>query len=522
MIKRIGLLLLFISAAFSYSLAQSASQVDILVRGAWVFDGSNGDSVKTDVGITGDKITFLGNSTKDKISALKVIDATGLYLAPGFIDPHTHYNRWLDSKDAEKRANVPCLSQGVTTVFVGSDGFGTYRIKKKMDAYRTNGIGTNVALWVGFGSVRNAIIGNKDVTPNEEELKKEEELVAQGMKEGALGLSTGLYYAPQSYSKTPEVIALSKVAAKYGGVYDTHMRSESQDLIKAVKEVITIGKTAAMPVHISHIKCLGPSAWGKSDEVISLIKQAQKEDINITASQYPYIASHTSLTAMLIPRWVQSGGSKAMLERFNNSDTLKEIMPELSVQLAIRGGDSRITLSSGNASFVEKTLHQVAASWGISPEDATIRILKKEPDISANSFSMLESDVDDFMLQPWVMTCSDGGGDHPRTYGTFIRKIREYVLDKELLSMSQAIHRATGETATFFGLHKRGFIRKGYYADIVIFNPNTIRDNATFADPKRLASGVDFVFVNGKMAIDHGKYTGILVGQPLQHDAASK
>lgn len=514
--KNIGLLLFFICTFFNCTFAQSAPRVDVLIRDAWVFDGGTGDSVKTDVGIIGDKISYLGNSRKDKITATKIIDATGLYLAPGFIDPHTHYSRWVDSKKAEERANMPCLSQGVTTAFLGSDGGGTYLIKKKMDAYRSNGIGTNVALFVGFGSVRNAVLGNKDVTPSEEELKKEEDLVASAMEEGALGLSTGLFYAPQSYSKTPEVIALSKIAAKYGGVYDTPMRSESDDLVKAVKEVITIGKMAQFPVHISHIKCLGPSAWGKSDEVIGLIKQAQADNIHITASQYPYIASHTSLSAMLIPRWVQSGGSKMMLKRFENADTLKKIMKELSVNLAIRGGDSRITLTSDNAQFSGKTLHQVASDWKIGPEEAAVRILKEEPGISANSFSMLEDDLDNFMIQPWVMTGSDGGGDHPRTYGTFTRVIRKYVLEEKLLSMTQAIHRATGETATLFGLAKRGFIRKGYYADIVIFNPHAIKDNATFADSKKMSSGIEYVIVNGKIAIVQGNYTGVLAGQPLR------
>lgn len=516
--KTIKLLLIIILGSFTFGYSQSALQVDILVKNAWVFDGTGSDSVLEDVGITGDRISFIGDSKETKVVAKKVVDAEEMFLCPGFIDPHTHYGSWLNSDDPAERANIPCLSQGVTTVFLGSDGFGTYQIAERLEAYEKNRIGTNVALWVGFGSVRKSVLGNVDITPNDDQLNEEKKRVAQAMQEGALGLSTGLFYTPQTYSKTPEVIALAKVAEKYGGVYDTHMRSESEKLVQAVQEVIDIGRSTGIPVHISHIKCLGPSAWGKSEKIIKMVDDARSQEIDVKGCQYPYLASHTSLSAMLMPPWAKSGGDKAMLRRINNPDTLAKILKELSIKLAIRGGDSRITLTSDNDAFNGKTLHQVAAAWGVSPEEAAIRIFKQEPDIGANSYSMIESDVDNFMKQPWVMTCSDGGSrNHPRTYGTFDKKIREYVLNKHLLSMSEAIHRATGEVAAFFGLKKRGFIRKGYYADIVIFDPHTVRANSTYVEPRRLASGIMYVFVNGTVAVAHGKYTGTLAGEPLRH-----
>ena len=498
---------------------QTYDSLDYLIKGALVFDGTENAATQMDIGIEGNKIAYIGNSAEDKVRSKETISAKGLYLCPGFIDSHTHYTSWLGSGKPTKRANIPCLSQGVTTVFLGSDGGGTYHVKAKLAAYEKNGIGTNVALWVGFGSVRRAVLGNDDLQPDEQQLEKEKELVAQGMKEGALGLSTGLFYTPQVYAKTEEVIALAAVAKKYGGTYDTHMRSESSGLIPAVQETIDIGKTTGIPVHISHIKCLGPAAWGTSEDVIKQVEHARKvEKVNVTACQYPYLASHTSFSAMVIPPWAKSGGTKAMLKRFDNPDTLRSILEGLSIKLALRGGDGRITLSSTDSLFNGKTLHQVAASWGVSPEKAAIRILRKQPGIGANSFSMIEEDLEHYMVQPWVMTCSDGGStSHPRTYSSFIRKIKKYVLAENLIAMSDAIYKATGQTATFFGLKNRGFIRKGYYADIVLFDPQRISDNATYMNPDELATGINYVFVNGRVAMKGGVSTDVLSGMSLRH-----
>src|SRR5699024_4361 len=230
----------------------------------------------------------------------------------------------------------------------------------------------------------------------------------------------------------------------------------SNGLVKAVQETIDIGKATGIPLMISHIKCLGPAAWGKSDEIIRMVQQAHDKGIKLIASQYPYYASYTSLNAMLIPPWVRSGGVKEMIMRFENSDTLKKVMKELSIKLAIRGGDSRIMISSKkNPDLNGKTLHQIAMKWGTGPEEATIRLLSDFPSTSAVSFSMEESDVVHFMEQPWVVTGSDGGGGHPRTYGTFVRKIRKYAREENILTMAEVIHRSTGETAEFLGLKKR-------------------------------------------------------------------
>src|SRR5690606_27406956 len=253
-----------------------------------------------------------------------------------------------------------------------------------------------------------------------------EKLVDEGMKQGAFGLSTGLFYAPQSYSTREEVIALARVAKKYNGVYDTHMRSESNELVEAVQETLDIGEATGISLMISHIKCLGPSAWGSSNQIIKMIEDARAKGINIAANQYPYEASSTSLRAMLMPRWAESGGSKAMVKRFENPDTLRKILTGIRKNLSIRRGDSRILISSSfDTSLKGKTLHQIAVNWNLDPEDAAIKILKKYPSISGVSFSMEQDDLLNFMKQPWVMTGSDGGGSHPRTYGSFVKVIRE-------------------------------------------------------------------------------------------------
>lgn len=500
--------------------AVAQDRFDYLILNALVFDGSLGEGVRADVGLSKDRIAFVGHSTK-KMKAKQVIDGSGLYLVPGFIDPHTHYGATLDSRLPAERANMAALAQGVTTVFLGSDGFGTYKIRNQMQQYEKEGVGTNTAFFVGFGAVRRAVLGSENVTPDAEQIKKMKELVAQGMQEGAFGLSTGLYYAPQSYATTREVIAMAEVAASMGGVYDTHLRSESHGLEQAIEETIEIGRATGIPLMISHIKCLGPSAWGLSEAIIQTIHNAQNEGISIVANQYPFNASHTSLKAMLIPAWAQAGGNAEMVKRLQNQDTLKEVMKGLSRNLSLRGGDSKIVISSKkNPAYHGKSLHQIAVETGQSPEEAAVTILTKHPGISGVSFSMEEDDIINFMKQPWVTTGSDAGGGHPRTYSSFIKKIKEYTIDQGILTMAEAIHRSTGLTATFFGMNDRGFIKQGYYADLMLFDPATLADNATYTDPEQHPTGVRYVFVNGRLVVEDGKHNGVLAGKSLSRTRA--
>lgn len=496
--------------------AQKVKKVDYLIRSAKVYDGTESNPTKTDVGIKGEKIVYLGDSDKDGLKAKEIIEAEGLYLTPGFIDPHSHNDRWLKSEDRLTRRNLPSLVQGVTTIFVGLDGAGTYEVDKEMKFYESEGIGTNVAVFVGLSPVREAILGNKDVTPDTDQLQEMRKLIAQAMEEGAFGFSTGLYYAPQTYAATDEIIALAEEAYKYGGIYDTHMRSESNELVKAVEETIQIGKETGIPLMISHIKALGPAAWGNSEEVIELVEKAQQDGMNIFASQYPYTASHTSLKAMTIPSWAQSGGNKEMVARLKNPED--KLMSGISKLLALRGGDSRITIShTKEERLIGKSLHDIASEWHRTPEEAILQLLIESPNTSAVSYSMDEEDVDNFMKLPWVITCSDGGGRHPRAYGAFVRKIREYSLDTGKISLEKAIYSATGQTAELLGVKNRGFIKEEYFADLVLFDPDKIKDEATFEEPELLATGVKYVFVNGKLSVKDGKPSEDLHGKTIRH-----
>ncbi len=507
---------LFILSIIFFSHAQENQKLDFLIKNATVFDGSRNEPQKLDIGIYGDRITYISSHSKS-VSANQVIDAEGLYISPGFIDPHTHNDKWLNSDNTGERENLPSLLQGVTTVFLGSDGFGGYNIGDKIKHYNQSGVGTNIALFVGFSPVRKKVIGTEDIKASKEDIKAMKELIVKGMQEGAFGLSTGLYYSPQSYASTKEVIELAKEVRKYGGLYDTHMRSESNGLIEAIKENIKIGRQADIPVMISHIKALGPAAWGKSDEVIRLIENAQKEGVEIFASQYPYIASQTSLKAMLLPQWVQSGGKSAVLERLRHYGSDKKLKKDISKNLAIRGGDSRIVISRyPDSAFIGKSLHEIATQWNVSPEEAAVEIIQEAYNTSAISFSMDPEDIDNFMTKPWVITGSDGGGGHPRTYGTFVRKIRKYTLEDHVLSLVDAIHQSTGKSAKLLGIKDRGFIKKDFFADLVIFDLETVQDNATFEKPDTAASGIQYVFVNGSLSVKNGKPTGKLSGRALK------
>ncbi|WP_461534026.1 N-acyl-D-amino-acid deacylase family protein [Sinomicrobium sp.] len=524
MIKQyIPVLFLALCTVMAVTAQEQPGEVDLLIKGAWVFDGSGKDSVRTNVGVTGEKISYIG--TSDAVKAKKVLDAEGLYLAPGFIDTHTHADKWVVQNmgpvtpATRTNAVLPWLYQGVTTLFAGNDGFGTYKVGEKLKEYEKIGLGANFYLYVGLSSVRRAVLGSKDVDPNEEQLEAMRALVDQGMKEGAIGFSTGLLYAPQRYAETEEVIEMAKVAAKYkGSMYDTHMRSETSKLLNSIEETIRIGREAGMPVHVSHIKSAGKSNWGNSDNAIELIEKARKEGVNITANQYPFEASMTSLRANTVPGWGQSGGTKAMVKRLKDPELSQKIMDELNKRDPESGKNVIISSSrvAGLEDFNGRSLYDIGQEWDTDYGETVRRLLIMYPGLSAISFSMSEEDISNFMKEPWVMTGSDGGGAHPRTYATFTTILEEYVLEKKLFSMAWGIHRATGLTAEVFNLKDRGLIEEGRYADIIVFDPNTLKAESTFKDPAAYSKGMKYVLVNGKLAIENGSYTGVLAGKALK------
>ena len=506
-----------LSICFTVAALCGAQTVDVLIRGGTVVDGSGGAPTVADVLVTGDRITFAGRSDQP-LKAKREIDARGLVVAPGFIDPHTH--TLADLSSPAKHGNEPYLMQGVTTVVTGNDGSSSKDIAGTIAKWQSQGIGTNAALLVGQGTVRAQVLGMSDKAPDAGQLSRMKELVAKGMYEGAIGMSTGLYYAPGSFSSTEEVIALAKAVSGKGGIYDTHMRDESTysiGLLAAVEETIRIGREAGLPVHISHIKALGKETWGMSSQVIRLIEQARNSGVKITASQYPYIASGTSVGAALLPRWAEAGGRAALLQRLTDPNVRNRLLPEMQRNLERRGGPHSLLITkSPNREIAGKTLAAIAAARRQIPIEAAISIIR-EGDAPAASFNMNEDDLKNFMRQDWVMTCSDGSEGHPRKYGTFPRKIRKYVYDEKVITLPFAVRSSTSLPASTLGLRDRGSLRAGSYADIVIFDPKTIRDTATFEQPERFAVGVRYVLVNGAFAVDEGKRTQSLAGRVLHN-----
>jgi N-acyl-D-amino-acid deacylase len=515
---RLPVLLLALGAAS----APAQVPYDILIRGGTVVTGDGQPPRVLDIGIRGDRIAFVG-SVPASFPVRRIIEARGLTVTPGFIDPHTHTGGDLSSAQSRNgvpnRANLPYLLQGVTTVLTNNDGSGGVDIRRQLDGWTNNGIGTNAAVYIGQGSVRSAVIGSTSAAATPAQMDSMKKLVSRGMDAGAIGMSTGLYYAPGNYSTTEEVIELAKVAAAKGGVYDSHIRDESSysiGLIGAVNEVIRIGREARMPVHISHIKALGVDVWGQSDTVIALMKKARAEGIDITGSQYPYTASGSSVGSSLLPRWAESGGGDSLRMRLADPSTRARIVKDMEDNLRRRGGANTLLMTSTrDSSILGKRLDAIAQARGVSPIEAAIQIILNGGS-SVASFNMNEKDIEKFMVQDFIVADSDGSDGHPRKYGTFPKIFREYVREKRVLTLQQAVDRSTGRTARMFGFKDRGVLVPGAFADVIVFDAATFTDRATYEQPTLLAEGMKFVLVNGTLAIDNGRFTGAFAGRVLK------
>jgi len=504
-------------ALLGRGLAPAQQRVDVMIRGGTVVDGTGAAARRADVGIMGDRITFVGDAAGARVTGARVIDATGLIVAPGFIDPHTHSAGELSSP--QKKANLNYLMQGVTTVVTNNDGGGPVTVGRQLDAWTKNGIGTNAAVYVGQGSVRGAVMGMSSVAPTPAQMDSMKTLVARGMDEGAIGLSTGLYYAPGSYSSTDEVIELAKVAASRGGRYDSHIRDESSytvGLIGAVAEVIRIGREAHMPVHISHIKALGVDVWGQSDTVIAMLRRARAAGVEISASQYPYTASGTGVGASLLPRWAEAGGRDSLAWRIKDPATHERLIVEMTENMRRRGGANSLLITGGRDSSIRgKRLDEVARAWSTTPIEAAMTIVLNG-DASVASFNMLEADIVAFMAQDFISTDSDGSDGHPRKYGTFAKLFHEYVALRHVLTLPQAVRRSSSASAQMLGFTERGTLAPKYFADVIVFDAATFADRATYEEPTLLAVGMKYVLVNGAVTIDDGRYTGVTAGRVLR------
>lgn len=483
---------------------------DTVFRNATIYDGSGGKPFVGDVHISGDKITAVGKV--GKIAGAKEVNAEGLVVCPGFIDLHTHCDSGLTGKTG--RLNKNYVTQGCTTVITGNCGSGPVDAAVFFKVLEDGGVGTNVIHLAPHNNIREKAMGNANRPPTAAELKKMEELVDQAMKDGTWGLATGLIYNPGTYAKTDEITALAKIANAHGGMYASHIRNESGGLLDAIEEAITIGRESGCRVHISHIKASGKASWGTSGRAVGVIEAARKKGLEVTADQYPYIASSTNLRATLVPTKWREGTNKEYVARLDDPTTGRQIKADVEKALGGPEGGKRIQIAryAANPKWQGKTITAIAEAEKKEPIDIVLEI-ERNGGAQVVNFGMSEDDVRVYMKQPWVATASDGGvqspGDtvpHPRSYGTFPRKIGFYAIEEKLIPLEHAIRTSSGLPADILKLKDRGYLKAGYFADLVVFDPKQFRDTATFDKPHQYATGVKWVLVNGHAAIADGVY----------------
>jgi N-acyl-D-amino-acid deacylase len=500
--------------------SQAPASYELIVRGGRVLDGTGNPWRYADVGIRAGRIAAVGDLRL--ATAAAVIDATGLVAAPGFIDVHSHAGPGLAGA---LRHAQPLLAQGITTVAVNPDGGGPVDLAVQRAQYEKNGVAVNVALFAPHGSIRREVLGMEDRAPTAAELARMVELTRAGMKAGAVGLSTGLYYAPGSYAKTDEVIEMAKAAAEAGGVYSSHIRDEGDytvGLIASVQEVIRIAEEAKLPGIVSHMKALGPASWGLSFAATTRIEAARARGVQVYADQYPYSASGTGIVGALVPRWAQVGGDKMLRERLTGPDRPR-LVADVRDNIARRGGASTLVVSryAVDPALEGRTLGEIADAMSRTPEEAALELLKRG-DAGLVSFNMSERDIEHIMRQPWTMTCTDGdlvpmgqGKPHPRAYGAFPRKLEVYTRERGVLGWADAIRSMTSLPATVFGLRDRGVVQPGAWADLVVFDENAVDDVATYQNPHQLAAGMIHVIVNGVIVRRQGRFTEAMPGRVL-------
>lgn len=517
------LLPLLLAAPSAAGAQQRPAPFDLLIRNGRLLDGSGNPWVKADVGIRDGHVVAAG--ALPNATAATVIDATGLYVAPGFIDTHSHAGESLENEALGAAKQL--LAQGITTVFVNPDGGGRVDLAAQRRALQVHGVGVNVAQMVPHGSVRQAVLGMADRAPTDAEMARMRELVQAGFDAGAYGFSSGPFYAPGSYAKTDELVELAKVGARYGAPYQSHIRDESDytiGLLAAVEEVITVARQAGTRGVVTHIKALGPNVWGFSAPIVERIERARAEGVEVFADQYPYDASSTSLGAALLPRWAQAGGRDSLRARLGDGATRARIVAEMRENLARRGGAARIQVARyGPDSTTEgKTLAQVAAARNADAVETALALLAKG-DASIVSFNMTDEDIARLMRQPWTMTSSDGalvafgrGVPHPRGNGAFSRKLRKYVVEDRVVGLADAIRSMTSLPASVYRMPDRGTLQPGAWADVVVFDLSKVKDRATYEDPHQMAEGMVHVLVNGKFAIRDGQFTGARAGEVLR------
>ncbi|HNV28910.1 MAG TPA: D-aminoacylase [Cyclobacteriaceae bacterium] len=530
---------------------------DLIIRGGTVYDGSGKPGMVTDVGINADTVAFIGDLSNAE--GEKQIDATGLAVAPGFINMMSHAELSL-LIDGNSQADI---RQGITLEVLGEGSMGPLNDKMKQDwkdqmkrnpdwqfdidwttlgeyleSLQRRGVSPNVASFVGANTVRIHELGYANRAPDAEELERMKSLIKQAMEEGAMGTTTALIYAPDNYATTEELIELSKVAAPYGGMYISHMRSEGNNILNAVDETIRIAREANLPAEIYHLKMGGKQNWGKLDSVIAKIDKANKSGLRITADMYTYTAGATGLDATM-PPWVQEGGIKEWIKRLKNPAIRKKVLQEMRTptdtweNLLLNAGDPERVLLLGFTNdslkrYTGKTLGEVAKIYGKSPEETAMDlVIADSTRVETAYFLMNEENIKRQIALPYVSFGSDAGSptaagmflkykDHPRAYGNFSRLLGKYVRDEKVIPLEEAIRKLTSLPATNLKIQKRGQLAPGYYADLAIFDPAKIQDHATFENPHQYSTGMVHVFVNGTQVLADGEHTGAKPGKVVR------
>ncbi len=506
---------------------------DLVLVGGTLLDGSNSPEKVGDVAIRGDRIVAVGNFELGRVG--RSIDCEGLIVAPGFIDLHNHSDFAESVTDPQSgeatllpkilqkltRPAACYLTQGCTTLVTGNCGGGAVNVEQYYADLAVTPPGVNIAHLLPAGALREKVIGLSRRAPTDQEIKEMRALATQAMQAGAWGMSTGLQYVPGSFAEIDELAAIAEVVGQHDGIYASHMRDEGDNLLDAVNEAIAIGRRGVLPVHISHFKASKRRNWGKVRAAASVIEQARAEGQRVTVDQYPYIASSTTITAMLLPDEDREGGSKAILKRLNDPDELKRLRPIVQESLDAR---EKIMIAScpKHPTWVGKTIREVAADEGREPLDVALDVIRSGDEQGVN-FSMDPRDIEYIMTLPWAATASDGSTKiddgsrpHPRSYGTFPRRIGHFAIEREVVPVEMAVRSASGLPADILGLADRGYLRPGYFADIAVFDSATFRDQATFESPYEFSTGVKWVFVNGQAAIAEGELQVTNAGKPLR------
>lgn len=501
----------------------SCSSYDILIVNGDVFNG--GDNFhKLDIAVKDGKIVAIGKTLRGK--AKRTLDAEGLVVSPGFIDMHAHLEPITLLPDAKSH-----VMQGVTTALGGPDGGSPLSIGKYLDSLTRQGIGMNVAYLIGHNTVRNHVMGMIDREPTTVELTEMQDYIERAMSEGAFGISTGLKYLPGAFASKEEVIALASIAANSGGIYTSHLREEGLGLLDGVAEAIDIGRSTGMKIVLTHHKAIGKPMWGSSSKSLALVDQGRREGLDILMDQYPYTASHTSLS-VLIPAWSRDGGMEAFIERCETPEIRDSIRNGIIFNIINdRGGNDLRSIQFARIpwqpEFMGKTMHDLLEGMDIEPTvenaaEMTIEIQLKQ---GANCiYHVIDSaDVINIMRHPMTMIASDGrltafgsGHPHPRAYGTFPRVLGHYVNDLQVLTLAEALRKMTTLPAETLGLEDRGYLKVDHHADITIFNPEKIRDQASFLEPHQYPKGINYVIINGKIVVDDGVYHDVRAGRALR------